>query len=62
LSYLSKAEDADAILTGTHSAEVHGDKVIRLSPKQQSYSRLAAQTTAENCADALRKDWEKAAK
>jgi hypothetical protein len=76
-----KAEDADAILTGAHSAEVHGDKALARatvllktrSGKQIWFGDYVSQhwgeganvtvkTTAENCTDALRKDWEKVAK
>jgi len=76
-----KPEDADAILTGTHSAEVHGDKafaratvVLKTRSGKQIWSgdyvsqhwgegaNDTVKTTAENCADALRKDWEKAGK
>jgi hypothetical protein len=78
---VGKAEDADAILTGAHSAEVHGDKalaratvVLKTRSGKQIWSgdyvsqhwgegaNETVKTTAENCADGLRKDWEKAGK
>ena len=74
-----RAENADAILAGTHSVEVHGDKafaratvVLKLRSGKQIWSgdyvsqhwgegaNDTVKTTAENCAHALRKDWEKA--
>ncbi len=75
----NKDGDADAILTGTHTADVHGDKafarvtvVLKTRSGRQIWSgdyvsqhwgegaNDTVQTTAENCADALRKDREKA--
>ena len=76
-----KPEDADATLTGTHSAEVHGDKAFAretVTLKTRSGKQIwsgdyvsqhwgegandTVKTTAENCADALGKDWAKAAR
>ena len=76
-----KAENADAILTGTVPVEVHGDEVVARasvtlktrSGKQLWFGDYFAQhagagpsdtlkVTAENCADGLRKDWEKGRK
>jgi len=76
----NRAEEADAILTGSHTADIHDDKafaratvVLKTRSGRQIWSgdyvsqhwgegaNDTVQTTAENCADALRKDWEKAA-
>jgi|GEM_PF-3757874 len=76
-----KVENADAILTGTHSVEVRGNKyfaratvVLKTRSGKQIWSgdyvsqhwgegaNDTVETTAENCADGLQKDWEKAGK
>jgi hypothetical protein len=75
-----KPEDADAVLSGTSSSEVHGDKAmaratvtLKTRAGRQIWSgdyvsqhagqgaNNTVQDTAANCAERLRKDWEKAA-
>ena len=75
-----RAEDADAVLSGTSSSEVHGDKAmaratvtLKTRAGRQIWSgdyvsqhagqgaNNTVQDTAANCAERLRKDWEKAA-
>jgi hypothetical protein len=75
-----RIEDADAVLSGTSSSEVRGDKAmaratvtLKTRAGRQIWSgdyvsqhagqgaNNTVQDTAANCAERLRKDWEKAA-